>query len=561
MLITKFNKMIRNKIIWAFIAIVTSVFFVLSASSFSGSCSADAETAEGRLYGEDVSPGDFRNAMFFELGMRRSDGFGSDPDTVRTRTWRRLAVLSQAEKFGLLTDDDEVRSTLGSIPEFSPDRQFEQSRYFAFIQSQNLHPSTFEEYLRQDLTIKKMRGTADAFTWVAPTELSRRFSNLTDIRTLEIGRLDRQNLTPEVSVADDDIRDFYTENTNLFTAASKMQVRYVEFPFSNYVPESNDAARVEAYYNANLEAYTPEPTNDFFLPEALPLDQVRAEIEATLKEKQSTEDAMYAATDFVDALSPIDVKSALSFEATAATNNLEVMLTGLFAIDEPVEGLDVDYRFRRAAFDLVPNDPQFYYSEVIEGSNAAYVIAYETNTPSRVMALDEVLEDASEYALSNAAHIAFMGNVSAIHSEISESLSTNRTFTDLLSVREIVVTSVVFSVFETISTNVFEDDFLLVPKIIDLRAGDLSEPVETPDGAIIAYAVDRAPTSPENNLALRQQLLLTLHQYRSQLVFEDYSDYLLEVAEFEDIRASAKDDEEGDESRSDSSSSAGSGSK
>jgi len=561
MLITKFNKMIRNKIIWALIAFVTSLFFVLSFSAFPSDCSANTVNTEGRLYGKDVSPTEFRNAMFFELGMRPNAGFGSDPDTTRTRTWRRLAVLSTAEEFGLLTEDDEVRSTLGSIPQFSPNRQFDQNRYFAFVQSQNIRPSTFEEYLRQDLTIQKMRGTADAFTWVAPMELNRRLSNLTDVRTVEIALLERENLTPDVSLTDHDVRDFYNENTNLFTAASKMQVRYVGFPFSNFAPASNDAARVEAYYNANLDAYTPEPTNDFVLPEPLPLDQVREKIEAILREQQSVEDAVYAATDFMDELSAIDGESAVSFETTAATNNLDVKLTGFFAIDEPVDDLGVDYRFREAAFDLIPNDPEAYYSYVIQGSNAAYVLAYGSNTPSRIMPLDEVLGIASQHALSNAAHIAFMDNVSAIHKDLSQSLATNRTFKDLFSERDIVITSVVFSVYESIGTNVFQNDTILIPKLTDLRAGDLSDPVETPNGAMIAYAVDRTPASPENNLDLGRQLLLTLHQYRADLTFEDYSDYLLKVAEFEDMRPALSIDEEGDESRSDSSSSAGSSSR
>ena len=562
MLITKFNKMIRNKIIWSFIAIVVSVFFVLSFSSTSfDGCTSDRQSTAGRMYGEDVSLTDFRSAMFFELNMGQNTGLQSDRQDARKRTWRRLALLSTANVLGLKTDDDEVRRAIGSEPLFSPRGQFEQQRYLAFAASQNIRPSDFEEYLRQDLTIRKMQGTAQAVTWIAPAELHQRLANLTDLHTIEIARLDKQSLTPDVSITEDEIRDFYNENTNVFTADRKVQVHYVEFPFSDYVMESNDSVQVKAYYNANIADYTPKATNTFEQPVPFALEEVREQIETIVKKQTSIEETIRVAGDFVDSLLPGGPTEPLSFSATAEMNDYEVKLTGLFSIDEPVEGLDVGYRFRNAAFGLVPKDPEGYFSDVLQGSNAAYVVAFATNAPSHVVALEDIHDIATEYALSNAAHVAFQDAVAAIRDDIAASISTGRTFRDALSDRSIAVTSVVFTVFDTLSTNVFDDAELLVPKIIDSHAGDLSEVVETPGGAMIAYATDRTPTTSADHRQLLQQLMLTLQGYRSELVFQDYANYLLDEAELEDLQGAQEPGEDGDQGRSPSSSPSGSGSR
>ncbi len=71
MLITHFNKLIRNKIVWGAFAFIVVIAFVGTGMSFRGLDKASRErNAEGKLFGQPVSSADFFKARYFAMGLR-----------------------------------------------------------------------------------------------------------------------------------------------------------------------------------------------------------------------------------------------------------------------------------------------------------------------------------------------------------------------------------------------------------------------------------------------------------------------------------------------------------
>jgi len=541
MLITKFNKMIRNKFIWGFIAIIISVFFVLSFSSMRGCSSALPDTA-GHLYGEEVSQGALRTARYFELGLQSDRGLDREAfDELRRRTWKRLAVLRMAEKLGLKTPDSEVALAIGSEPGFSDNGVFDKRRYEAFVRQRGVDDQTFEEYLRQDLTMQKIRGLLDSVAWTTPSEIEQRLRNLTDERSIEYAIFDRSDFTVDVELTDAEIREFFDSHQDLFTIPERIQVRYVTFPYADQMQTNDIEEAVVAHYNDNIDGYTPDLTNQFEFPTPRPLDEVRPEIETMIRERAARLAAKDAANEFSYGLLPDRKGQGVSFEDAASETGLTVKVTQPFAKNEEVPELDVDARFNRVAFRLVANDPEFYFSDAVLASNAAFVIAFQDKQEAHLPEFENVREEISPLAYSNRLDSAFSDHVDAVREELVTSLSDDTSFSDVLARYDASVTTAVFSVYGSLVTNLFTHQADLVGELIDLQAGDLSKVVITDQEALIARIVEQTPSDPVESYALRGQLQRTLQQYRTGILYEDYADYLLRIAEFRDLQATPTD--------------------
>ena len=131
MLITQFNKLIRNKFVWTVFAVIIAFFFV-GASVSSRGCSADAgdrRGMEGKLFGENVTSREFAMARYFEMGLRYDSALTPEQSAaLRERTWARLAALRLAEQMGLGATEDEVMQALQQDPSFQVNGAFSPQR-------------------------------------------------------------------------------------------------------------------------------------------------------------------------------------------------------------------------------------------------------------------------------------------------------------------------------------------------------------------------------------------------------------------------------------------------
>jgi len=211
--------------------------------------------------------------------------------------------------------------------------------------------------------------------------------------------------------------------------------------------------------------------------------------------------------------------------------------TALFTAAGNVPGLDVGLDFNRAAFALETNDPERAVSDAIVGSNAVYVITLDRRQESYTPEFKDVAGDIMPIVTSNAQHEAFLKRTGSLRETLVDGMTAGKSFMDAaIGTGLNVVTTAPFTVYDSMVSNSFEHADLLVPKLVSLEKGDVSEPAEVPDGALLAAVVDRQPGDFAAVQMLTPELLRTVASYRSGLVFEDWSDYLLGEGKMTDYR-------------------------
>ena len=539
LVITKFNKMIRNKIIWAILAVIISVSFVMVGFASKG-CSGEPQSRSGlgSLYGEDVSAQEFNMARFFAMGMRDSRALSEDEaDALRDQAWKRLAALKTAERMGLVASDSEIADVLRQDPTFAVNGQFNPQRYGDVLRSQlRVTPDVFEEYLRQHLVLTKLMGAMEAQTWVSPGELDERLSQFTDRITVEYALLADDAYQPEVSLAETNLVAFFEENRERFTIPPLCAVRYVRVPISNYLAQAEVSEDdIQDYYDRHLAEYQFSATNGTNVTtEFTPLEDVASTITSALRKREASYLAEELATDFVATLMPDRDGTSRPFDEVAQAKGLPIATSDFFTAYESLAELQVGLEFNRSAFELDAADPEAYFSDPVTGSNFVYVIAAHSNRASRLPDLAEVREDVVPLATEALAQSRLLSRVEATRDDLAGAVTGGQAFAEAVLATDLSVnTTGVFTVYDSFSAEVPHGD-VIVPGVMTLMQGELSDPLRTTNGYVIAYLKTREPGELGATEFLRPQMSSGVVRRRSGLLFGEWSAALLKKAEFED---------------------------
>lgn len=545
MLITKFNRMIRNKLIWAGFAVLVSIAFVGTFSQGSGCSESEHERGTvGMLYGKDISAREFSMARFFALGMRESRNLSPEAHRIiRGRTWKRLTALKTAEKLGLSTSDQEIVEVIRQDPNFAVNSVFNKHKYKAVVQSQfRVSIPLFEEFLRREITMQKLVGMLESAVWMPPAELKQKLISFTDSFVVEYAMLDADDLVGEANVAIEDAERFFNKNREFFTIPENVNVRYVAFPISNYLSEINIKDEdILKYYTNHLEEYSIPHTNNEI--SSLPIEEVRADIVTVLQHESATFDAKDKATGFVVDLTPDRYGNAPSMKETALKYGLTIYTSEFFSATEDVPDLKVNRNFNNAAFELDPSDPERYFSDAVTGEDAVYVIAANDRLEAHIPNFSEVIDDVMPLARDDAKDVSFLEKSWEIKNSVEHMLQSGKTFEDALKNFNINVnTTITFTAYEILPEDIEYFD-VLIPNVISIRKGELTDPLVIENGALLAYVVDRQPGDLASMEFVKSQIISTVDRYRAGIIFEEWQNYMLAKAGFKDLMFPAEGDE------------------
>jgi hypothetical protein len=536
MLIMKFNKIIRNKLVWWIFGSIV-IFSFVSYFGPSGGCDAPkAAQGIGSLDGTEVSDNEFRQARFNTyLGICLSVGrvINITPrmeKELREQSWKRIAALRAAREMNLTASPAEVLAMLKRDPQFQSDTGFSKQRYHAFCQNVlgtlNASVAQFEEQLSENIILQKLHNITASAVWVNPDELKRMASRYADSFRVDYINLSTNLVKPdEVKVTDADQRAYYTQHTNDFVVPPMVSVNYVKIPASQYVAkamEKVDTNTVEDYYTAHTDEFSTTDTNGVMV--ATPIEQVTGVISNRLIHETAIQLARDAANELADALIPSREGKAPTFEAVAAKAKLEIHKTDLFDAESEVPGIDADLAFNKAAFRLRPTADE-YFSDAVPGKDFVYLMTLGTNTDAYVPAYEVVQDKVHTLALAQATDATLEKKARDIHDYLKAGLARKQAFTDLAREKALnVSTSALFSANtapDALSSSEILNDITL------RNAGELSDVVRGTDGLLIAYVVERRPAGADELSTIQNQVVMNVIRRRARILFGEWQNSLV----------------------------------
>jgi len=536
MMIMKFNKMIRNKVVWWIIGGIVIITFVGWFSPRGGCDSAKPANDIGSLDGKPVTDAQLRHARFNTylnvcLMMGRIPTITPKMDQeLRAMSWRRIAALRAAEELKLTASLDEVLIAITSDKQFQDEGRFNPQRYQLFCRESlsrlNATPAQFEQQLSENIVLQKLHNITASAIWVSPTELNRMAARYADSYKLEYINISTNLISAkDIKLTETDLKTYYAAHTNEFLVPAKVSVRYLQLPASNYfskVTDKVDTNTIEDYYLAHTDDYSTVGTNDVKV--SIPLEAVSQEISNKLIHEAALQMAADTLSELSDALVPNREGKASTFEAIAQSAKLPILESGLFDANTPVPGIDATLTFNEAAFRLRPSADE-YFSTAIPGKNHAYLLALSTNTDAYIPAFEEVKKQVEPLALSHAIQSTLDKHASDLHQFFQTGLNSNRSFAALAKEKSMNV-----STTEYFSASAAPDALSSSEILSDItlhNPGELSEILPGTSGLMIAYIVDRRPAGQSELSTIQNQVMMNTIRRRARIIFNDWEKSLV----------------------------------
>jgi hypothetical protein len=539
MMIMKFNKMIRNKVVWWIIGGIVIITFVGWFSPRGGCDTAKPTNDIGSLDGKPVTDAELRHARFNTylnvcLMMGRIPTMTPMMDQeLRAMAWRRIAALRAAKELKMTASPEELLAAITKDPQFQDEGRFNPQRYQVFcrdvLSRLNATASQFEQQLTENILLQKLHNVTAAGVWLSPGELNRMAARYADSFKLEYVHIATNLVSAkDIKLTEADLKSFYASHTNDFLVPAQVSVRYIQLPASNFlvkVTDKVDTNTIEDYYLAHTEDYSTiegEGTNE--VKTVKPLADVSKEIATKLIHEAAMQMAADTLNELSDTLVPNRDGKASTFEAVAQSARLPILESGLFDALNPVSTIDAGLAFNEAAFRLRPASDE-YFSMAIPGKNYAYLMALTTNTDAFIPEFADVKEKVQPLALSHAIQSEIEKRATEIHQFFQTGLNNKRSFASLAKEKTMNVSTTEFfsasAAPDALSSSEILGDITL------RNPGELSEVLPGTSGLMIAYIVDRRPAGQAELGSIQNQIMMNTIRRRARIIFNDWEKSLV----------------------------------
>ena len=560
MMISKFNMLIRSRLLWGvMLVIIVLAFVVWGMGPGVGSPSEPVRTAEGSLDGQDVSPEAFRaayiSAMVDWLLKTGRDLSGSEEASrlLRQSAWQRLAALRQAAAWNLRADDDETRAAIVSA--FTgEDGVFNRSAFENYYQ-QVMYPrgisrAAFENYFAEEIAIRKLAHVLSSQAQVAPEEIRRMFASLMDTFSVDYATVAPDSVTDGLSVTPEMARAAFDADPEAFRLPELRRVVYAAFPIDSFLDESAEIPEddLAVYYNEHITDYMQSVQKEDGTTETVTteFETVKDAIAAVLRRDAAREKAEAAATRLCSDAMPARDGSLRDFADVAREAGLDpVELAPFSASEVPVADAGPAFTaeaFRRemGAFDAV--------SDPVLSDTSAYVLKLLEILPSRIPEFSEVEAKATDAAREKAIHDRLAERANELRDAAQKAVAAGSSF--ITAVRDAGGTATSAEPFTGFAASQSSNPLipLLASAVVTCNPGEFTDVLFADDGtAVFAVLNTRIAGDEDAFESQRLPIANAIRQRRGQELSAAWMASLLSPERFTDYRAASESSEDAED--------------
>lgn len=271
---TMLDRMRRHKswLKWS-LGLVCLAFVIFYIPDFlRGTTGADAASGDSiaTVAGHDITTGEFRRTYQTQLQAYRNayganvseqllKQLGIEQQILQQMVDERAAVV-EADRLGIGVSDSEVRNRIFAMPAFQQNGTFigdQRYQQLLRMQSPPMVPAAFEDGIRRQIAVEKLRASLTDWLSVPDKELEQEYRRRNDKVKLAFVSFSADSFRTQVNVTDPEVAAYFEGHKNDFKIPEKRKVRYLLVDVDalrNAITVS--AADVERAYNTGSEQYT-----------------------------------------------------------------------------------------------------------------------------------------------------------------------------------------------------------------------------------------------------------------------------------------------------------------
>ncbi|WP_313824316.1 peptidylprolyl isomerase [Leclercia sp.] len=257
-------KIIFGIIILSFILTGVSGYLIGGSANYAAKVN-DQEISRGQF--ENAFAGE-RNRMQQQLGEQFSELAANEGymKNLRQQTLNRLideALLDQyAREIGLSISDDQVKKAIFSTPAFQNDGKFDNTRYNAIVNQMGMTPDQYAQALRNQLTTQQLINAVVGTDFMLKGEADELATLVSQQRVVREATFDVNALAAKQQASDEEVKSYYEQNKNNFTAPEQFRVSYIKLDAAAMQENASDA-EIQTYYDQHQDQFTQPQRNRF----------------------------------------------------------------------------------------------------------------------------------------------------------------------------------------------------------------------------------------------------------------------------------------------------------
>lgn len=501
--------------LWVVITVVTVISFVVFFNPGARNGNSSGGGNFGMLAGKPISQAQFVEAkkeVLLGYFLQNQQWPSADGNEVTRATYQRLFLIQKQKDLGIQISTEAVATVArrmlgsGSLDEFA-DKVLKQG---------GLDANDFDHFLRHELgTEQLMKVAGMSGELVTPQEADTLYRLEHQDVDSSMVFFSASNMLANVKATPEEIGKFYTNQMANYRIPDQVQVEYVKFPITNYIPSATAAL---TNINQMVDSAVKQLGTNLFHNTKTPAES-REAVRQTIIRHQALVDARRAANTFGEQLDAMTPRSAANINVLAASNHMQVGTTAPFDRQfgpSPSEMI-VSPDFTRKAFQLTTNDP--FAGPILPDeehpADGVYVIALKNRLPSHIPSFDSIKDKVtSDYRYMQAMQMAQQAAV-RFHGQATNELAAGKSFNSICSQAGVRPESLpAFNVStrslpESIEQKV---SFGLLKQIaFSTPAGHVGPPAGARDGAFVLYI---AKLLPVDEAKMKQEFPMFLAMVR-----------------------------------------------
>jgi peptidyl-prolyl cis-trans isomerase D len=396
-----------------------------------------------------------------------------------------IILRHEAEALGIRPTTTEIASVVTKMRAFQGDAGFDLKKYNDIVQNA-LGPLGFsegqiEELAADQIRLERVKDLVGTGVTVSPSESKTNFEQAYSKLEVNVVRFKTSEVANEVKISDDELAKYYEGAKEQLKSEEKRKVQFVAMTLSEAEKKLTGKERVDALQKLSDKA------ND---------------VEQALSEKNA------------------------DFAAVAAKFQLPVKTTGDFTQAAPDPELKQDSQLTQSAFQLSNEEPT---SEPIQGTDGFYILHLAGINPARPLTLEEAkpkIMDALKARKER--ELITIRAANAAH-DLGEALKAGDPIAKAVQKLNLKMEKLPpFSLADELEVKTspapekIPDLPLIKNAVADLHANEVTDPLSTSDGAVVAVVEKRDPPDPAQAAVNRASLEERILQGKRAMIFSEW---------------------------------------
>jgi peptidyl-prolyl cis-trans isomerase D len=448
-----------------------------------------------RLYGRNVSNVEMnRGYRFFDLARDLGmfdflrdlvDGAQTEPQMKEQFALNLIIVRHEAETLGVRPTSVEIAEAVKKLPAFQGKDGFDLQKYNAAVQNY-LGPRGFsegqmEELIGDQVSLERIKQLIGTGATVSEAEMRKNFDRFYSKLQVSVVRFKTADTAGDVKISDDDIKKYYEANKDSLRSEEKRRVQWMALTLPEAEQKLTGKERVDALQKLSDKA-----------------------------------------NDVAQALS----EKGADFAAVAAKFQVPVNTSGEFTQSAPDLQLKKDAQLTQTAFQLSEAEP---VSEPVQGSDGFYIMKLTGVTPPKQLTLDEAKSKIVDALKARQERELVSTRASKVSHDLRDAIKAGDSPATAAQKLKLNLEALpAFTLADDLqpvaspAPQKSPDLPMVKNAVVDLHANDVTEPIPTADGVLVAVVEKREPPDASEAKAKRASLQERLEQGYRRIVFYEW---------------------------------------